>query len=81
MQEDWFRLVAPRPLLVVRGNADLPGDPGPFEATVRSTYAVLGAEQGFRLEVVRGGHGFFPGPTIAFLRAWVSAATAARPGK
>jgi len=71
LKEDWFRLVAPRPALVVRGTADLPGDVEPFRKAMRQLYAELGAEDAFRFEVVEGGHGFFVEPTVRFLRRWL----------
>ncbi|MFQ5845880.1 MAG: acetylxylan esterase, partial [Planctomycetota bacterium] len=67
-REDWFRILAPRPLLVVRGRLNLPAGMESFTRAVRRAYRPLGAEDAFRSEAADGGHEFFVEPTIRFLR-------------
>jgi hypothetical protein len=65
--EDLFLLIAPRPLLVVRGTANRP----PSDTTwrlVRASYAALGHEGAFVYHVAPGGHEYFVEPALTFLR-------------
>jgi dienelactone hydrolase len=71
--EDWYRLLVPRPLLVVDGEADLEGGSaslpsrvGEFEAAVRGAYARERADSLVTIVVAKGGHEFFVDPTRDF---------------
>lgn len=64
--EDWFLLVAPRPLLLVRGDQERdPRDPAHI---LRLAYASLGRPDAFRYTREPGVHEYFLEPAIAFLR-------------
>jgi dienelactone hydrolase len=66
-QEDWYRLVAPRALVVLRGASEgVPLDA--LEARVRPTYSLLGAPRSFAAGIEPGGHEFFATPALAFFR-------------
>jgi dienelactone hydrolase len=64
-QEDLFLLLAPRPLLGVKGNQDDVWD-ARYRDTVNRVYARLGAASSFRLEMVDGGHEYFVSPAVLF---------------
>ncbi len=66
-REDPFLLVAPRPMLLVRGTEEGPEDAA-FLALLRSTYRLLGSGGGFADRSVPGGHEYFADPAIAFFR-------------
>jgi dienelactone hydrolase len=65
-QEHWFWLLAPRPVLGVRGSSN-----NPFGADDHERYGEawvqLGAEANFELRVAEGGHEYFVEPAIEFL--------------
>jgi len=71
VQEDWARLVAPRPLLVVRGDRNTPADSAAFEKRVREAYAAHGVGDRFLLEMAPGGHEFYLEPSVKFLARWL----------
>jgi dienelactone hydrolase len=64
--EDWLLLVAPRPLLVVRGDQER--DPRDPSKILRRAYRTLGREDVFEYSVVPGTHEYFLPPAVAFLR-------------
>jgi dienelactone hydrolase len=70
-QQDWLRLVAPRPLLVVRGNRNTPGAAATARQDVGDAFRALGAAERFSLESVPGGHEFYLEPTLRFLQRWL----------
>jgi hypothetical protein len=72
--EDWFRLLAPRALQVVRGaeNAPSRGTVVAFEAAVAEAFSNLGAAaEQFEFSVQPGEHEFFLEPAARFLARWL----------
>jgi len=66
-REDMILLLAPRPLLVMRGEDDYEPHPE-FAAVGRHTWRLLGNEPGFAFELIpNGGHEFFVKETIDFM--------------
>jgi hypothetical protein len=70
-QQDWLRLVAPRALLVVRGDRNTPGAAAKVRQEVAVTFGALGAAERFSLETVPGGHEFYLEPAVRFLQRWL----------
>jgi dienelactone hydrolase len=70
-QEDWFRLLAPRPVLVVRGRRNTPRESTAFAAAVHTAYAAHQVPDRFVFTVAEGGHEFFTAPVQAFLERWL----------
>ncbi len=70
-QEDWFRLLAPRPVLVSRGKRNTPREADAFVKAVRPAFDVAGAADRFAFGVEDGGHEFFVAPVVRFLEAWL----------
>jgi dienelactone hydrolase len=68
LQEDLFFLIAPRPLLGVRGDKDNFGDHKLFSQTVGELYATLNASSLFRFEILPGGHEYIIQPAIQFFK-------------
>jgi dienelactone hydrolase len=66
-QEDLFLLLAPRPLLGIRGNEDGAWDPH-FRETLEQAYSRFGVVPSFPLETVPGGHEYFVSPAIQFFQ-------------
>jgi len=67
-REDMILLLAPRPLLVMRGGDEYEPDPE-FATVGHHTWRLLGNETGFAFEMIPGrGHEFFVQETIEFLR-------------
>jgi dienelactone hydrolase len=66
LQEDFFLLIAPRPLLGIRGDRDYAGDPKLFSQIVGKVYETFNASSLFRFEIVPGGHEYFIQPAIRF---------------
>jgi dienelactone hydrolase len=66
-REDPFLLVAPRPMLLVRGTEEGPEDAA-FLALLRSAYRLFGSGGGFADRSMPGGHEYFADPAIAFFR-------------
>jgi dienelactone hydrolase len=66
LQEDFFSLIAPRPLLGVKGNRDYAGDQRLFSQVVGKVYETFNASSLFRFEIVPGGHEYFIQPAIRF---------------
>jgi hypothetical protein len=71
-REDWFRLLAPRPVLLVRGTRNVSPRVGDFGAAVTEAFTPFGADDRFEWSVEDGGHEFFVAPTVRFLDAWLS---------
>jgi dienelactone hydrolase len=69
--EDMFLLVAPRPLLIVRGTQDGGGIPSwnEFSEVMTAGYSSMGATHRFRAATAEGGHEYFVQPTVEFLTA------------
>jgi len=67
-QEDWFALVAPRPLLAVRGREESMQHDA-LADSVRPVFEAMDAADALGVEVGPRGHEFFVEPALAFLRA------------
>lgn len=65
-QEDWFRLLAPRPVLLVRGTTNTPRETETLVASASAAYDALGAPGAFRFIAADGGHEFYVEPTSQF---------------
>ena len=76
LQEDWFRLVAPRPVLVVRGDRDVSSQMPKFRALVEEAYSAPEARDRFSVAIEPGDHEFYLEPTVRFLDAWLRLSTA-----
>jgi dienelactone hydrolase len=70
-QEDWFRLLAPRPVLVVRGSSNTPARAGVFQDLVADAYAQFTSRDRFQFAVGEGDHEFFAAPAVEFLARWL----------
>ncbi len=68
-QEDWFRLLAPRPVLVTRGRTNTPRESEAFVAAVRPAFEASGARDRLAFAVEDGGHEFYVAPVVRFLEA------------
>jgi dienelactone hydrolase len=66
-QEDLFFLIAPRPLLGVRGKQNASGNPRDMDL-LGQAHASLHASALFRFEVVPGGHEYFVQPALQFFQ-------------
>jgi hypothetical protein len=73
LREDWFRLLAPRALQVVRGEGDLGrrADVKGFETGIAQPYERFGARDRFEFSLQPGGHEFFLEPAVRFLAKWL----------
>jgi dienelactone hydrolase len=69
--QDWLRLVSPRPLLVVRGERNTPKTAGDARRDVAAAFSALGAPERFSFETAPGGHEFYLEPTVRFLQRWL----------
>ena len=67
--EDWARLVAPRPLLIVRGDREPSSRSTSYAPLVRQAYPSAADKFGF--EVGQGGHEFYVDITARFLARWL----------
>jgi hypothetical protein len=61
-------LLAPRPVLGIRGRDERSTVHPEFLETVEKAWATLGVSQNFNLEVRPGGHQYFVEPAIVFFR-------------
>lgn len=68
-QEDWFRLLAPRAVLVSRGRRNTPREAEAFVQAVRPAYEAAGHAERFVFAVEEGGHEFYAAPVVRFLEA------------
>jgi len=68
LQEDLFFLIAPRPLLGVRGGEDYSGDQQLFSHVVGRAYQAFNASKLFRFEVTPGNHRYYIQPAIRFFK-------------
>jgi dienelactone hydrolase len=66
-KEDIFLLIAPRPLLGVRGD-DPPFIDRDFQALMQTRWGLENSGDKFALQIAEGGHEFFLEPTIEFLQ-------------
>ena len=71
LQEDWVRLVAPRPVLIVRGRGNLSSRAAAYQALVREAYRASGAADRFGFQVEDGAHEFYQEATAQFLERWL----------
>ena len=69
--EDWFRLLAPRAVLVARGATDMTRSPDAFRRAVGDAFEAFGAGDRFEFSVHEGDHEFFITPAVDFLRRWL----------
>ena len=72
-QEDWFRLLAPRPVQVIRGSRNSPPPPAPerFNAAVAAAFDRFGARERFDFSIQPGEHEAFIEAAVRFLRTWL----------
>ena len=70
MGEDWARLVAPRPLLIVRGSHEPASRSIQYRDLAREAYPSAVADR-FGFDVGEGGHEFFENITARFLMRWL----------
>jgi len=70
-QEDWARLVAPRALLVARGDKNTPRDANLFDTAVREAYSAHAVADRFLLTIEPGAHEFYLEPSVRFLDRWL----------
>ncbi len=71
LQEDWVRLIAPRPALIVRGDGNTPARAREFERLVSQAYASVGSADRFELAIEPGAHEFYIDATARFLARWL----------
>ncbi len=64
--EDWLLLIAPRPMLGIRGSVDAAGVVPDLARSARHFYDVLGAPELFEWRVEPGGHEYFVEPALRF---------------
>ena len=72
-QEDWFRLLAPRAVQVVRGsqNVSNPSTAERFVAAASMAYERTGARDRFEFSIEPGEHEFFTDAAVRFLAKWL----------
>jgi dienelactone hydrolase len=70
-QEDLPLLIAPRPLLGVRGNQEELESTVEFEGIMGKAYRTLGSPEAFRFKKERGGHEYFVRPALEFFREFL----------
>jgi dienelactone hydrolase len=70
-QEDWIRLIGPRPVLVVRGSRNVPRRVTEFERLASQVYSAFGVPDRFQIQVEQGAHEFYIEPTARFLAKWL----------
>jgi hypothetical protein len=66
--EDMFLLVAPRPLLTIRGSRELPAGSDTFAGLVGKAYADHQVPKLFQFNVLPGGHEYFVQPAVEFFQ-------------
>jgi hypothetical protein len=66
LQEELFYLLAPRPVLGIRGTRE-PFRPA-FEQLLRDEWGRFDATDRLELRMLEGGHEYFVAPAIQFLR-------------
>lgn len=69
-EEDFFLLIAPRPLLGVRGDRDYVFRTT-FPEVVGAAYRCLGMASAFEFSIVPGGHEYFVQPTTEFFKRYL----------
>ena len=70
-QEDWVRLIAPRPVLVVRGDRNMSRQTPEFKRLVSLAFESHGVASHFDVTITPGRHEFFVDPTEAFIARWL----------
>ena len=70
-REDWFRLLAPRAVQVVRGTENVSQHVDAFSKSVTPAFDQLDAATRFEFSVQRGEHEFFLEPATRFLARWL----------
>lgn len=70
-EEDWFRLLAPRAVLIVRGTRNVPRRLEEFKAVISDVFMNFGASDRFQVAFEEGGHEFFVAPAVQFLARWL----------
>ena len=70
-QEDWVRLIAPRPVLVVRGDRNMSRQTPEFKRLVSLAFESHGVGSHFDVTIEPGRHEFFVEPTAAFIARWL----------
>jgi dienelactone hydrolase len=72
-REDWFRLLAPRAVQLVRGvdNSPRPEAVKTFETRVSQAFSALAAGDRFEFVIEPGEHEFFVEPAARFLARWL----------
>ena len=67
VREDWFRLIAPRPLQLRRGTRETT-DPGPLRDALAPVYALFGSADALDVASAPGDHEFFVEDAIRFFK-------------
>jgi hypothetical protein len=72
-REDWFRLLAPRPVQMVRGTDNSPGSElvTAFEVRVSHAFGALNAADRLEVLILPGEHEFFIDAAARFLERWL----------
>jgi dienelactone hydrolase len=70
-REDWFALLAPRAVQVVRGRQNVGRRADAFHSAMKNAFAQLDARDRFEFSVASGGHEFFVAPAAEFLARWL----------
>ena len=72
-QEDWFRLLAPRAVQIVRGSQNVSNrsNAEKFAAAASMAYEQIGARDRFEFSIEAGEHEFFTEPAVRFLAKWL----------
>lgn len=68
LQEDMYYLIAPRPLMGIRGDRDFFENPVVFTETVSKAYNILNALSSFRFQILHGDHEYFVQPSVQFFK-------------
>jgi len=67
-QEDLLRLLAPRPVLGIRGSHEAITIDSDFSSTVKESWQLLGVPQAIDVQSLPGGHEYFIDPAIEFFQ-------------
>jgi dienelactone hydrolase len=70
-REDWFALLAPRAVQVVRGRENVSQRAPQFQDAMRNAFTRAGASDRFEFRVEPGDHEFFVAPAAEFLSRWL----------
>lgn len=69
-QEDLFLLIAPRPLLGIRGDQDSDSTIA-YSETIGAAYRCLGIPSAFQFSILPGGHEYFVRPAAEFFKQYL----------